>query len=171
MAVAVSHADESWLRGGSFAVFLVAWQVLALVVDDATLPPPTSVLASLWEHLQSGELPYHLGVTLARVSASFVLAMVIGTAIGIAMGRSRRLDSALDGLLVLALNIPALVTIILCYIWFGLTEAAAVTSVEVRLTSAGPRFAVDRPFLFLIHDDHSGAILFAGKITDPPPAP
>jgi len=41
-------------------------------------------------------------------------------------------DSALDGVLVLALNIPALVTIILCYVWFGLTEAAAVTAVAVN---------------------------------------
>ena len=40
-------------------------------------------------------------------------------------------DSA-DGVLVLALNIPALVTIILCYIWFGLTEAAAVTAVAIN---------------------------------------
>jgi NitT/TauT family transport system permease protein len=35
-------------------------------------------------------------------------------------------------MLVLGLNIPALVTIILCYIWFGLTEAAAVTAVALN---------------------------------------
>ena len=57
---------------------------------------------------------------------------VLGTAIGIMMGSSWRLDRVLDGLLVLGLNIPALVTIILCYIWLGLTEAAAVTAVALN---------------------------------------
>jgi serine protease inhibitor len=50
------------------------------------------------------------------------------------------------------------------------TEAAAVTSVEVGVTSAPEGFylRVDRPFLFLIHDAHSQALLFVGKIVDPP---
>ncbi|RLB52554.1 MAG: serpin family protein, partial [Deltaproteobacteria bacterium] len=49
------------------------------------------------------------------------------------------------------------------------TEAAAVTSVEVGATSAQPDiFRVDRPFVFVIHDNHSGALLFAGKIVSPP---
>ncbi|MFC1611918.1 serpin family protein [Myxococcota bacterium] len=51
------------------------------------------------------------------------------------------------------------------------TEAAAVTSVEVGITSAGPEgfvMRVNRPFVFVIHDHHSGALLFMGKIVDPP---
>jgi len=49
------------------------------------------------------------------------------------------------------------------------TEAAAVTSVEMGLTSA-PEFAemrVNRPFIFVIRENHSGSILFAGKIMNP----
>ena len=80
----------------------------------------------------SGELPYHVGVTLARVAASFFLAMVIGVAIGIAMGRSKPLDRFFDSWLVLFLNLPALVTIILCYVWFGLIEAAAIAAVAIN---------------------------------------
>jgi serine protease inhibitor len=47
------------------------------------------------------------------------------------------------------------------------TEAAAVTSVEMGATSVPEAFRVDRPFVFVIHDRHSGAILFAGKIVNP----
>jgi len=47
------------------------------------------------------------------------------------------------------------------------TEAAAVTSVEMRLTSAGPYMRVNRPFIFAIRENHSGSILFAGKIVEP----
>lgn len=48
------------------------------------------------------------------------------------------------------------------------TEAAAVTSVGVRLTSARPEtmvtMNVDRPYLFFISDRTNGNILFAGKV-------
>jgi len=133
---ALAHAgagrEEPWLRGASLAGFLILWQVSAWLAQDALLPTPLAVAETLWRHAASGELAHHLLITLAGVAAAFALAMLIGTAIGIAMGRSRRVDSALDGVLVLALNIPALVTIILCYVWFGLTEAAAVTAVAVN---------------------------------------
>jgi len=58
--------------------------------------------------------------------------MLIGAAIGIVMGRWRRPDVFLDGWLVLGLNIPALVTIILCYIWLGLTDIAAIAAVAIN---------------------------------------
>lgn len=50
------------------------------------------------------------------------------------------------------------------------TEAAAVTGVEVSLTSLPPEklmLTINRPFLFFIREKHSGSILFAGKLMDP----
>lgn len=49
------------------------------------------------------------------------------------------------------------------------TEAAAVTSVEVSVTSAGGGAVpvhVDRPFVFAIREQHSGTILFVGKVVN-----
>jgi serpin B len=50
------------------------------------------------------------------------------------------------------------------------TEAAAVTSVEIRVTCAcGPQvIRIDRPFVFAIRERLSGTILFLGKIVRPP---
>ncbi len=50
------------------------------------------------------------------------------------------------------------------------TEAAAVTSIGIGLTSIGPgepEFHATRPFLFLITEEDTGAILFAGKVENP----
>jgi serpin B len=51
------------------------------------------------------------------------------------------------------------------------TEAAAVTSVEMILTSSeGPNYTgmrVDRPFMLIIWEHHSQTLLFMGKIVEP----
>ncbi len=47
------------------------------------------------------------------------------------------------------------------------TEAAAVTSIGIGITSVPPVFRVDRPFIFVIRERTSGAVLFAGKILNP----
>lgn len=96
------------------------------------LPAPATVIVALWQHLTEGSLLFHLSATLARVLAAFVVAMVVGSVLGIAMGRWHRADLSLDGALVLGLNIPALVIIILCYVWFGLTEVAAILAVSIN---------------------------------------
>jgi NitT/TauT family transport system permease protein len=111
---------------------LAAWQLAAALAHRPFLPSPEVVLARMWRSIVAGELPYHLGVTLGRVLASFVLAMGLGAAWGLLMGRFRWVDASLDGILVLALNIPALVTAILCYVWIGLNEVAAITAVALN---------------------------------------
>jgi serpin B len=49
------------------------------------------------------------------------------------------------------------------------TEAAAVTSVEIGITSVREkfRFVADRPFFFAIGDAETGSILFMGTVVEP----
>jgi serpin B len=50
------------------------------------------------------------------------------------------------------------------------TEAAAATAVIIGLTSAPPppiTVSIDHPFIFLIRDTNTGAILFVGRVLDP----
>lgn len=125
-------AQGRWARILPGLLFVCVWQVLALALESKTLPPPSAVLSALWQGMASGELLFHLGMTMSRVAISFTAAMLIGVALGILMGGSKNWDRLLDTFLILALNIPALVTIVLCYIWFGLTETAAVIAVTVN---------------------------------------
>lgn len=132
MAEPVSRLSEPWLRVFSMVTLLVLWELGARIVDSSVLPDPWQVAASIYAHAAAGELLYHVGITLARVGVSFFIAMALGTALGVFMGRNRRWNVLLDGLLVVGLNVPALVIIILCYIWFGLGEFAAILAVAVN---------------------------------------
>ena len=61
-----------------------------------------------------------------------MLAMSLGSAIGYLMGRVRLADRLGDPWLILLLNLPALVVIVLAYIWAGLTEAAAIAAIAIN---------------------------------------
>lgn len=108
------------------------WCMVTTVWPSRALPPPLDVWRTVIAELASGDLTYHVMMTLGRVAAAYVIAMAVGTVIGVILGRHRRVDTFFDPWLVLFLNIPALVIIILAYVWFGLTEAAAISAVAVN---------------------------------------
>jgi len=128
----VPTPTHTWSRVWPMLVLLVLWQGVAMQAHSRTLPTPLAVLDVLMKEVGSGDLTLHLGKTLMRVLISFCLAMVIGVALGMVMGRSKRWDRLLDTFLILGLNIPALVTTILCYIWLGLSETAAIVAVVIN---------------------------------------
>ena len=119
-------------RMASLLALLLLWQAGSWLAGERLLPSPETVLFALVDEARSGALALNLAATLARVAAAFALAMSAGAATGYAMGRSAGLDRFADPWLILLLNIPALVIIVLAYVWFGLTEAAAVGAVAIN---------------------------------------
>jgi NitT/TauT family transport system permease protein len=121
------------LTGLSVLMLLALWQIAASqAANPRFMPAPLTVLAVLVDEIVAGELLYHLAVTLLRVAASFALAMSVGVAIGFFMGRSQLIDRLGNPWLLFFLNLPALVTIILAYIWIGLVESAAILAVALN---------------------------------------
>ncbi len=153
-----------WPHLVSLAALIVIWQAAAGLADSRVLPGPLAVFEALTISAGAGELFRHVGITLARVVVSFTLAMLIGVAIGIAMGRLKTFDRLFDAWLVLFLNLPALVTIILCYVWFGLIEAAAIVAVvlnkipNVVVTVREGARALDRDYLEMAQSFRIGRV-------------
>lgn len=127
-----NRALPSLIVIASLAVLLAVWWVAASIADSRVLPSPAAVADAFWRDARTGELFFHLAMTLFRVAASFVLAMVFGSIIGVALGMSRQANRFFDPWLILFLNIPALVVIVLAYIWFGLNEIAAIGAIAVN---------------------------------------
>ena len=116
----------------SILIFFAIWQLSSIFLEVDLLPGPKDVYEKILIETEDNELFYHTAITLKRVFLSFVIAMLIGTFFGIYMGRNERLNTFLDDWLILGLNVPALVIIILCYVWFGLNEVAAILAVSLN---------------------------------------
>lgn len=133
----------------SLALLMAVWLVGSQIAGPRMLPGPYAVGVALWHEAQSGDcarlgwienilvqhggcLALNLGWTLFRVVVSFVIAMALGTVLGVSMGRSRLVDRLADPWLVALLNLPALVIIVLAYVWAGLTETAAIAAVALN---------------------------------------
>jgi NitT/TauT family transport system permease protein len=119
----------------SLLAFVLIWWIGAyLAADPQMLPAPDRVLALAWREILNGALPLNVGITMARVLAAFAVAMVVGSVAGYVAGRRPRIDALIDPWMVIALNLPVLVVIVLCYIWLGLNESAAILAVAVAKT-------------------------------------
>ena len=66
------------LKVTSLLLFLCVWQVASFWIDVDILPSPGRVASSIYEHLLTGELLSSVVITLARVAASFFIAMAFG---------------------------------------------------------------------------------------------
>lgn len=116
----------------SLLSLIIIWQSLSILANSDVFPSIIDILRSFFDHLLNKDLIFHVGITLQRVLIAFLIAMFIGIILGILMGLSSKIDNFFDIFLIIGLNIPALVTIIICYIWFGLTDFSAVLAVIIN---------------------------------------
>jgi len=130
----VNATSDNLIRLSVLAGIFIVWQLVALALQPEMLPSPTNVLKKLYLEVSDGALLYHLLITLSRVALSFTIAMIVGFVIGSLMGWFRKVDLVLDVPLIIALNTPALVVIIICFIWFGLSNSVAILAVVLNKT-------------------------------------
>jgi NitT/TauT family transport system permease protein len=116
----------------SFALLIAVWYAGSQLAGVRLLPDPQAVALAIVDEARSGALAFNLGATLARVAVAFFIAMALGSVIGLIMGRSRIADQLGDPWLIVLLNLPALVIIVLAYVWAGLTETAAIAAVALN---------------------------------------
>jgi NitT/TauT family transport system permease protein len=121
-----------------FVVVGAIWEIVArLKIFPERLFPTLEEIAGTFVRLTAdGILPHHAGQTIVRLLAGFALAAVIGVAIGIVMGRSRRAEDLALPLVSIGAPIPGLAYAPLFLLWFGLGNFSAV--LLVAFVSAFP---------------------------------
>ncbi|RYE10141.1 MAG: ABC transporter permease subunit [Hyphomicrobiales bacterium] len=103
-----------------------------MIFPGRLFPSPIAVAVELWDLTLHGKLLADLGKTLMRAITAFLLAMTVGTALGIIFGRVRWADRLFSTWVVVGLNLPAIVIAIALYIWLGLTETALLIAVVLN---------------------------------------
>lgn len=116
----------------SFTALTAIWAVVACISNSNTLPSPVAVLDFMVAEAIAGPLFLETGATLLRVGVSLLISMALGSAIGIFLGLRPAADRFFDSWVVLFLNIPAVVVIVLAYVWLGLNEFAALVAIAVN---------------------------------------
>lgn len=122
-----------WRLGG-YVLFVGAWALLSeFVFEPYVLPSPVAIVREMWAILWSGDFWTNLWATTKQLAIGFTLAFLMGTTIGIAMGRSRYWDGFFHDYVMLTLTTPGLVFALICVMIFGLAPIGPV--VAIVLTS------------------------------------
>ncbi len=102
------------------AIFLVAWEITARMIDKAlVLPPVTKILAALWELIISGELILALSQSIFLLIVGLFVATVIGFVLGALIARSKTAYWMLNPYLSALFVTPTIALVPLVLVWFG----------------------------------------------------
>jgi sulfonate transport system permease protein len=112
---------------------LVLWEAAcrAGLFPPNQLPAPTVVFREMAGLAATGELFDHVGITLYRVFAGFLLGVAVATVLGSLTGYSRACRELLDPLVQALRNVPSLAWVPLFILWLGIFELSKVTLIAV----------------------------------------
>jgi NitT/TauT family transport system permease protein len=117
----------------SLTSFVLLWQALAMFANNEhRAPGPFTVFGTMRKLSAAGELWPHIFVTLQSMIAAFAIAMIVGSVIGILLGKHRKADLFFDPWVTIFLYQPAIVIITLCLIWGGFNQASIITAVALN---------------------------------------
>jgi sulfonate transport system permease protein len=129
------HVLYRWLSWTVPAIVVLLWEAAARLglIAPQVLPAPSSVFATAANMTQNGELFIHLGVSLLRAAAGFVIGGSIGLALGVLVGFSPFAQALLDRPIQMIRAVPFLAMLPLVIVWFGVGEAAKIFLVALAV--------------------------------------
>jgi NitT/TauT family transport system permease protein len=115
-------------RGIGIVIFLALWEALPRlgIVSDAYLSPPSAVIASIAQLVDTGQLWKHLAASLQRSLWGLLLASFFGVVLGLLIGSSRRLAAIVDPVLQLFRQTSAFALFPVFILFLGIGELSKV---------------------------------------------
>lgn len=112
-------------------LLLVLWEILSQsgLIDSRFFPPPTQIVSTFTSLLTSGELFSHMGISLFRILAGFLLGVIPGIIIGLCMGLYAPIRHFVSPLIMALMPIPTLALLPLILIVFGIGETSKIVTI------------------------------------------
>jgi len=111
-----------------FVVVFGLWELVARlkIFPERLFPTLEDVAETFIQLTIDGILPHHVIETVMRLVTGFALAALIGIAIGVMMGRSRRAEDIFLPLVSICAPIPGIAYAPLFLLWFGLGDLSTI---------------------------------------------
>ena len=108
------------------AVFLLLWQAAVSLTGSQIFPKPTQVFWGLIELIRRGVLFKYIVASLFRVSAGFLLALLVGVPLGLLLGWFGRAFDAFNPAIQVLRPISPIAWIPVAILWFGVSDLAPI---------------------------------------------
>lgn len=117
----------------TYGGILILWQVLATAIDiPLVLPKPASIVVEFINSLRDLRVLENLSITLSRVIRGWLLAVVIGVPVGIAMGLSPIFDSVAGGIVNSMRQVPMMAWVPLSITWLGIGDGPTLFMIALN---------------------------------------
>jgi NitT/TauT family transport system permease protein len=114
-----------WPKLAAIALVWVVWELIHLTGwKKFVLPGPGVTLSNLWEQAKAGLLWHAVGDTVLRAVIGYLIALVIGTVVGLLVARIPPLRAAVGSLITGLQTLPSAAWIPFAIILFGLNNSA-----------------------------------------------
>jgi NitT/TauT family transport system permease protein len=130
----------AWPKLAAAGLFLLLWQTVVWLglKPSYILPGPIPVFKELWHEIWNGTILQAAGNTLQRAAIGYGIALLIGSAVGLAVARSKVLRAAIGSMISGLQTMPTIAWFPLAIVLFGLNESAILF---VVILGAGPAIA------------------------------
>jgi NitT/TauT family transport system permease protein len=129
----------TWPKILAVALVLAVWEIVHLTGwKHFVLASPAAVLTDLWRMAHHGQLWAAIGVTMKRALIGYLVALLVGSAVGLLVARIPPLRAALGSIITGLQTMPSIAWYPLAIILFSQGEAAIVF---VMIMGAAPSIA------------------------------
>ena len=117
----------------SIVVLIVAWEGLARSgqFTPFVLPSLSSVIERIWTDAVSGDLAINTGLTVYRAMVGFLISMVGGILIGVAMSRNVIANWFFDPIISVGFPMPKIAFLPVVILWLGVYDVSKITIIVI----------------------------------------